>query len=158
MTDTDHQNKHKHHPPLAKLHPMKKLSLLLFIANWSLLIAPQGTVAQGITVTVSIPADVSTLGLEASDLRYLEHEVVVDVPSTGSEVRISLGSAPGDTSFVNRVFPLVAQQWADGTWVAPTPGGGWQVGLGRYMGMDSFAVGVRNMGGDLIGTGSWTRP
>jgi hypothetical protein len=94
----------------------KRLSLLLFIANWSLLIAPHGALAQispspavlsqlQVQVTLLAPAD--TAGWSDMERAALPRRVSVIMQSTGEApaVQVRLGTQPGLSDLGLRTFP-----------------------------------------------------
>ena len=112
--------------------------------------------AQSLPVTASVPAYISTTGLNADDTRHMEHDFTVLVPLGSGTVQVRAGFAEGDTSLLVRDFALGTHVWADSTRVAPS-GTGHLLTFGRYTGIDAAYVQVYS-GGSLVGSGSWVRP
>ena len=112
--------------------------------------------AQALNVSASIPAYINTEGLAPDEVRYMVHDMTVQVPLGSGTVQVRAGFSAGDTSLMVRDFALGTQTWPDSTWVRPS-GNGHLIGLGRFIGLDVLHVQVYN-GGSLIGTGIWERP
>jgi hypothetical protein len=132
-------------------HRLTALLTFLFL-NSSLLIVK----AQSLSVNASVPAYISTTGLNADDTRHMEHDFTVLVPLGSGTVQVRAGFAEGDTSLLVRDFALGTHVWADSTRVAPS-GTGHLLTFGRYTGIDAAHVQVYS-GGSLVGSGSWVRP
>jgi hypothetical protein len=111
----------------------------------------QSDVSLSVTLHGVSPYDTLT----TEELRQLEHEFILNIPVATGALTATMGGAEGDTSLLVRTFPLSEHSNADGTYVAPADGGGWRLGLGHYIGIDSFHWSLMSADGSLLGSGQW---
>ena len=86
--------------------------------------------------------------LNASELSPLAFQAApkecrVDFHYSGLSARIIMDSPDGQTTYLDRVFPLEVQAFPDSTYVYGKPGA-WTVGLGYFENVSAFRVRVVN--------------
>lgn len=109
----------------------------------------------GVTLNATIHGVSPYDSLTNEELRHMEHEFILNIPEATGALAATMGSAEGDTSLLARSFPLSEHSNTDGTYLIPAEGGGWKLGLGHYIGIESFYWTLKTEDGSLLGSGQW---
>ena len=96
-----------------------------------------------LAIHYTISGDLDPNSLSLSEQVTAPKECVVDFHYSAGSARIIMESPDGQTTYVDRVFPLEVQAFPDSTYVYGKPGA-WTVGLGYFENVSAFRVRVVN--------------
>lgn len=120
------------------------LSRTTFFLFSLLLLSVTLCVAQApIAISYQPSSNLNVNGLSPLAIAAAPKECVIDFASAASSIRVVMESPDGLTNYVDRVFPLQVQAFADSTFVYGEPGA-WSIGLGQFSSVNEFRVRLLN--------------
>ena len=123
---------------------LTKLSSFFLFSFFLFLFSSTHSVAQSpVAITYNITGSLNANALNPLAAAAAPKECVIDFTSNAQSVRVIMESPNGAVNYVDRVFPLQVQAFADSTFVYGQPGA-WSIGLGKFANVNEFRVRLLN--------------
>lgn len=125
---------------------MKTLTRLstFFLVSFCFSLFSTKSVAQSpVAITYNISGSLNANALSPQAIAAAPKECVIDFNSNAASIRVVMESPNGEVNYVDRVFPLQVQAFADSTFVYGQPGA-WSIGLGQFSNVNEFRVRLLN--------------
>jgi hypothetical protein len=115
-----------------------------FLFTFALQLVPYASRAQSpVAITYNITGSLNANALSPQAIAAAPKECVIDFNSNAASIRVVMESPNGSVNYVDRVFPLQVQAFADSTFVYGEPGA-WSIGLGQFSNVNEFRVRLLN--------------
>jgi len=96
-----------------------------------------------VAITYNITGSLNANALNPQAIAAAPKECVIDFVSNAPSIRVVMESPNGAVNYVDRIFPLQVQAFADSTFVYGEPGA-WSIGLGQFSNVNEFRVRLLN--------------
>ncbi len=123
---------------LLQLSSFFLFSFLLFLFS-----STQSVAQSPVAITYTITGSLNANALSPQAIAAAPKECVIDFNSNAASIRVVMESPNGAVNYVDRVFPLQVQAFADSTFVYGQPGA-WSIGLGKFANVNEFRVRLLN--------------